>query len=401
MNDLEAIRRQRLLDSPTVLRGAFRLLFLGGTLWALVVIVLWVLAFTGAMALPTAMAPLAWHQHEMLFGYLGAVIAGFLSAAVPNWTGRPPFAGWPVAAFVGLWLAARLGLLFSAVVPLSLAAALDVGFLVLLALAAAREIVAARNRNLPIVLALSLLALASALDYAETLGWHGAPGLGMRSGLALVLVLIAIVGGRIVPAFTRNWLTSHGHAAQAPGQAGRFDQIALAALPLALAAWIGWPGTDAAAVLLLCAGAVHLVRLARWSGFAAVRDPLVFVLHVGYLWLPLGLLLLGASTFVPAIERSSALHALTAGCMATMTLAVMSRATLGHTGRPLRADGATVGVYVLVTLGAALRVAAPYLPVDYAGTIGLAGLLWGASFLLFAVAYAPRLLGPRADGKPW
>lgn len=401
MTALEAIRHQRLTSSPIVFRGAFRLLFLGGALWALTVVLLWVLALAGTLTLPTAMDPLAWHQHEMLFGYLGAVIAGFLSAAIPNWTGRPTYGGWPVAAFVGLWFAARLALLFSAVVPLALAALLDIGFLLLLAIAAGREVIAARNRNVPVVIAVLLFATASALDYAEAFGWTAAPGLGVRAGLAMVLVLIAIIGGRIVPAFTRNWLMRQRRPDKAPPQAGRFDQVAMAAIVIALAGWAASPDSTLVAGLLFVAGVLQAVRLARWSGVAAAGDPLVLVLHVGYAWLPIGLLVLGGSIAEPAIQRSAALHALTAGCMATMTLAVMSRATLGHTGRPLVADRMTVWLYALVTLGAALRVASPYLPIDYMTAIRVAGALWGGAFLLFVVDYAPKLLGPRADGRPW
>jgi len=401
MAEIEALRREQLLRSPTILRGAFRLLFLGGSVWALVDVVLWVLALNNLVTLPTAMAPLAWHQHEMLFGYLGAVIAGFLSAAVPNWTGRLPFAGWKVAVFVGIWFAARIGLLFSTVVSIAYAAVIDVGFLLLLAVVTAREIIAAHNRNIPIIFVLLLLALASALDFAEALGWHGYPGLGVRAGVAIVLVLIATIGGRIIPAFTRNWLARQGSTLRPPSLPQRFDRFALAIAALALAVWTGWPDSQAAGGLLVLSGVIHLIRLAGWSGFATIRDPLVFILHLGYAWLPFGLLLLGASIFTNAIAGSAALHALTAGSMATMTLAVMSRATLGHTGRPLVADRATAGVYLLVTLGALLRVAAPCLPMDYMLTIRLAGILWSASFLLFAFAYAPKLLGPRADGKPF
>jgi uncharacterized protein involved in response to NO len=160
------------------------------------------------------------------------------------------------------------------------------------------------------------------------------------------------------------------------------------------------PDVRATAILLLVAGALQVVRLGHWSGLRTIRDPLVFILHVSYAWLPIGLLLLGAGAFLPAIPASSALHALTAGAMASMTLAVMTRATLGHTGRPLRADGWTVAIYALVTTGAALRVAAPWLPIDYMRAIELAGASWGAAFLLFVLIYGPRLLGPRPDGRP-
>ncbi len=399
MTSIEIERRVRPSASPIIFQGGFRLLFLGGALWALVVVALWVAALSGAIVLPTVMDPLAWHQHEMLFGYLSAVIAGFLTAAIPNWTGRPPAAGLPVAAFVGAWLAARLAILFSVAIPPIVGAALDVGFLMLLLAYATREVFAAGNRNKPILVVIFLFALASGLDHADAMGAPVADGIGMRAGFALVLVLIAIIGGRIIPAFTRNWLNRQGLTERLPAQMNAFDKIAIAILCLALASWTAMPAAQPTALLLIAAGVLHVVRLARWAGLSAVPDPLVFILHMSYAWLPVGLALLGASIVSPDIPVSGAMHALAAGAMASMTLAVMTRATRGHTGRPLEADRATILIYVLVTLGAMLRVAAPLLPIDYMLSIRLAGGLWGAAFLLFALVYGPMLLGPRADGK--
>lgn len=396
----ESTRHDRLMALPPFLRGGFRPFFLGGAIWALVVVVLWICALSGAVTLPTDFEPLAWHRHEMLFGYLGAVIAGFLMTAIPNWTGRLPIAGGPLAALAGLWLAARLALLFSTVVGPAIAFALDVGFLFVLFAVCAREVLAAKNRNFPIVIVLLLFAAASAVDHAEALGMPVAPGLGWRAGFALVLVLIAIIGGRIIPSFTRNWLMKQGRKEGLPSQPSLLDKVAIGLAALALGAWALAPDLRETAVLLIAAGALHAVRLARWSGLRTVRDPLVFILHVGYAWLPAGLLMLGASAFLAAIPASAALHALGAGAMASMTLAVMSRATLGHTGRALRADRWTVAIYVLVTLGAAHRVCASLAPIDYMRAVELAGLLWGAAFLLFVLAYGPKLLGPRPDGRP-
>jgi uncharacterized protein involved in response to NO len=205
--------------------------------------------------------------------------------------------------------------------------------------------------------------------------------------------------GRIIPSFTRNWLSKQGLKTGLPGQPDLFDKMCLAVTAIALAGWAVVPDARSVALLLIAAGAVQAVRLGRWSGHKTLSDPLVSILHVGYAWLPLGLVLLGSSVVLPTIPTTSALHALAAGAMASMTLAVMTRATLGHTGRILHADLATVAIFVLVTLGAALRVAAPLLPVDYMRAIELAGLLWGGAFLLFVLAYGPRLVGPRPDGR--
>jgi uncharacterized protein involved in response to NO len=388
-----------LMSLPPLLRAGFRPFFLGGALWAPLVAGLWVAAMLGQVTLPSAFDPLAWHRHEMLFGYLGAVIAGFLMTAIPNWTGRLPLAGAPLAALAGLWLAARLAVLFSSIVGPAAAFALDVGFLLVLAGVCGREVVAAKNRNLPVVFVVLLLAVASGLDHAEALGLPVPSGLGWRAGFALVLLLVTLIGGRIIPSFTRNWLMKQGRTEGLPTQPGTFDKATIAVTGFALLGWALLPDSRWSAALLLIAGLAQAGRLARWSGLRTLRDPLVVILHISYAWLPAGLLLLGASAFVPAIPASSGLHALAAGAMASMTLAVMTRATLGHTGRELRADGVTVALYGLVTAGAAVRVANHFLPFDYTRMIGLAGLLWSGAFLLFAVAYGPKLLGPRPDGR--
>lgn len=396
----ESERFERLMRFPPLLRGGFRPFFLGGAAWALVAIGLWMLSLAGAIDLPSAFAPLAWHRHEMLFGYLGAVIAGFLLTAVPNWTGRLPIAGPRLAALAGLWLAGRLAMLFSAHVGALTAMVLDAGFLGALTFMIGREVLAAKNRNMPVVVAASLFTLADVLDHAEAMELAIPEGLGWRLGFAVVLLLIALIGGRIIPSFTRNWLARQGAKEGLPGQPTRFDFIAIGAMALALAAWALFPRARAGGGLLALAGLLQFIRLARWSGYRTLREPLVLILHVSFLWLPLGLLLMGGSFFIWCIPFSAALHLLSAGAMASMTLAVMTRASLGHTGRELRADGATQAIFALVTTGALVRFAAPALPVDYTGALHLAGTLWGGAFLLFLIAYAPKLIGPRPDGKP-
>jgi len=392
-------RRARLLALPPVLRAGFRPFFFLGALWAIVVVALWVAAMAGTVTLPTLIDPLAWHRHEMLFGYLSAVIAGFLLTAIPNWIGRLPVAGPALAALVSLWVAARLAMLFSAWTGATVALLLDVGFLLVLASLCAREVFIARNRNVPVVGAVLLLALASGVDHAEALGVVATDGLGWRAGFALVLLLITLIGGRIIPSFTTNWLKKQGQS-RLPGQPSAFDAIVIGATALALCCWIFAIGPGLTGPLLIAAGMLQLARLSRWSGLRTIADPLVFVLHLSYAWLPLGLILLGMSLLVPTQPASSALHALAAGAMASMTLAVMTRATLGHTGRELRAGVGTTAIYLLVTAGAALRVAAPWLPFDYLLLIQIAGAFWGGAFLLFLAMYGPKLLGPRPDGRP-
>lgn len=394
------LRKARMAASPPILRGGFRPFFLVGALWAVIALALWLFALLGGLELPSAFDPLAWHRHEMLFGFVGAMVAGFLLTAIPNWTGRLPIAGWPLAALVGLWFAGRLAVLFSGAIGFAAAALLDVGFYAVMAFVGAREILAAKNRNLPLVAMILLFGAADATDYAAVSGVLADGEVGFRAGIALVTVMISVIGGRIIPSFTRNWLVKQGREQGLPGQPNRFDLAVIVFTALALLGWVLAPGAPLTGGVLVSAGALQLVRLARWSGWRTVSDPLLLVLHVGYLWVPAGLGLLGWSVLDPALPRTAAIHALTAGAMATMILAVSTRATLGHTGRELRAGTLTVGAYWLVTLGALLRLAASLGWVGYQAGLELAGALWAGSFVLFLAAYGPILFGPRVDAKP-
>lgn len=394
-----ALRHARMAAAPAFLRGGFRPFFFGGTLWALMALTLWLLALAGAVQLPSAFDALAWHRHEMLFGFVGAIIAGFLLTAVPNWTGRLPIAGAPLAALFALWAAARLAALFSAEIGLAATALLDVGFFLVLAALAAREVLESKNRNLPVVGLIFLFGLINGLDYAGVAGFLSDPDLAWKCGVALVIVLISLIGGRIVPSFTRNWLAKQSVRDGLPTQPGRFDLAVIGLTAFAFLAWITAPQGWLTGAFFATAAAGQALRLARWKGWKTFPDPLVLVLHVGYLWVPIGLALLAAVNFGAPIPRSAAVHALTAGAMATMILAVMTRATLGHTGRELRANVATQAAYVLVTVGAVLRVTAPLGLLDYRLGMEVAGAAWMGAFLLFLAAYGPILLSPRIDGK--
>ena len=389
-----ALRRRRMAASHPFFRGGFRPFFFGGSVWAIVALALWICSLAGAVALPTALEPLAWHRHEMFFGFVGAIIGGFLLTAVPNWTGRLPIAGPPLAGLFGLWAAARIALLFSAVGGLWLAAILDVGFFVVLGMLAAREVLEANNRNLPVVGMILLFGAADALDYLANAGVIPFPDIGWQLALSLVVLLISLIGGRIIPSFTRNWMAKRAIKQGLPSQPGRFDMFAIGATAVALLAWLTGPAAPPVGWILVAAAMVQAFRWVRWRGYRTFADPLVLVLHVGYAWVPVGLALLGLS-LMNIVPRSAAIHALTAGAMATMILAVMTRASLGHTARDLKANAATVVIYLLVTAGALLRVAASLRVIDYNMGIVVAGLAWGGAFLLFTIAYAPVLWRPR------
>jgi uncharacterized protein involved in response to NO len=389
-----ALRRRRMAASHPFFRGGFRPFFFAGATWALIALCLWICSLLGEITLPTAMEALAWHRHEMLFGFVGAIIGGFLLTAVPNWTGRLPIAGWPLAGLFSLWAAARLAVLFSGAVSLWVAGLLDVGFFVVLGLLAAREVLEANNRNIPVVGMILLFGVADALDYLANINVLPWPDLGWQLAIALIVILISLIGGRIIPSFTRNWLVKRGIKAGLPTQPGKFDLVVIGATAVGMLFWLAGPPELISGLVVMAAGALQLVRWARWRGWRTFADPLVLILHVGYLWIPVGLVLLGLS-LAGYVPRSAAIHSLTAGAMATMILAVMTRASLGHTARELKASPLTVVVYVLVTAGALLRVAASLRLINYNMGIDIAGLAWGSAFLLFLVAYAPVLWRPR------
>lgn len=386
-----ALRKARMASAPAFLRGGYRPFFFGGAAWAVAALTIWLCVLGGALELPSAFDPLAWHRHEMLFGFVGAVIAGFLLTAIPNWTGRLPIAGLPLGALVGLWLAGRIAMLFSAAIGAGPAAGIDVGFYLVLAFVAGREVLAAKNRNVPVVGLVLLFGIANAVDHAAASAIIADSEAGMRAGIALVILMISLIGGRIVPSFTRNWMAKQGITGRLPTQPGRFDLAAIAATALAFLAWIALPNAGVTGALLTVAALLQAVRLARWGGVRTWRDPLVLILHIGYFWVPVGLALLGAS-ILGEVPRSAASHALTAGAMATMILAVMTRATLGHTGRALRASAPTVFLYSLVTIGALLRVAAALRFVDFRIGMDTAGAFWAGAFLSFLLFYGPMLL---------
>ena len=344
--------------------------------------------------MPSRFDPLAWHIHEMLFGFVMAAVAGFLLTAIPNWTRQPPVSGGLLALLAGLWLLGRIFCSVSALVPSWLAVAADLSFPVALVGVVTREIVAGRNwRNLPMVAPVTVLGIANLLMHLEADGVAVPPGLGWRLGLAAVIVLISVVAGRIVPSFTRNWLAKR-RASGLPAVHGWIDQVALGVLHAGLFGWTFLSTFRPIGVLLLLGAVLNLWRLLRWRGSATVAEPLLLILHVGYAWLVLGVALLGLTMLDAEIPQSAAIHTLTAGAVGTMILAVMTRVTRGHTGRDLSADRATSLIYILVTLAAIVRVATAF---DMAHPMPLliaSACLWIAGFGLFALCYGPMLLGP-------
>jgi len=390
--------QMRAWRGPAILSFGFRPFFLGAALWAALAMALWILALTGIYVLPTGFDPVTWHAHEFLFGYLAAVVAGFLLTAVPNWTGRLPVVGWPLGGLFALWIAGRLAIAVSAVLPSLAVASIDLAMPAALVAFLAREIISGRNwRNLIVLALLCVFTFANVVFHWEAArGDFAAQGYGLRLGLATAMMLIAVIGGRIVPSFTRNWLTRRkpGRLPASPMQ--RFDKLALLILLLALSSWIAAPASAPTAAALILAGALHLLRLVRWAGDRTLAEPLLWVLHLGFLFLPLGALALATAILLPDLLGAAvAQHLWMAGAIGVMTMAVMTRATLGHTGQELTAGGGTVALYLTLLLAVASRLAAGVWEEQAAVLHMASGLAWIGAFGGFVLLYGPALLRPR------
>ena len=380
---------------PAVLTQGFRPFFLAAALWAIVAMAQWLWILSGGPAPPSVFDPLIWHAHEMLFGFIVAAITGFLLTAIPNWTGRLPVRGWSLGLLLALWLAGRVAVAVSVEIGAAAAAVVDLSFLVAFGAIVLREIAAGGNwRNLPMVGVIAVLAAANLLIHLEYIGGPGDAGLGLRLGIGTVAVLIALVGGRIVPSFTRNWLQKRD-AARLPPPFGVPDRIALVATVAAALMWTALPDARVTGAVALLAAVALAVRLGRWCGLKTLGEPLLWVMHLGYAWLAVGFALLGTSLAFDILPVTAAFHALTIGAMGTMILAVMTRATLGHTGQALVAGPGTAAAYLLVTIAAVLRVVAGTWPGIGSPATMLARGLWIGAFALFALLYGPVLLGTR------
>jgi len=393
---MTATPRYRTQIEPAVLSAGFRPFFLAGSVWAAVAIPLWLEIYFGRAMLPTLLQPTVWHAHEMVFGFAAATVAGFLLTAIPNWTGRMPLQGGPLALLVGLWAIGRIAVLCSEQLRAPVAAVADLSFPAVFLAVIAREILAGRNwRNLPMLGVLGLLLAGNVLVHLEALGIADTAAIGNRLGIATLLILISLVGGRIVPSFTRNWLAKNRPGHPLPMPESDLDRTALIIVVVGVLSWAASAETWFTGWLMLAAGAAVALRLSRWRGFYALREPLLLILHVGYGWLAVGLLLLGADGIFEFLPATAALHALTVGAIGTMTLAVMTRASLGHTGRPLTAGPITKIIYGLITAAAVLRFLSPLASDHLELTLWLAGAAWSGAFGLFAVFYGTALAQPR------
>jgi uncharacterized protein involved in response to NO len=319
---------------------------------------------------------------------VAAAIAGFLLTAIPNWTGQLPINGWPLASLTLLWFAGRAAILLSAAIGGFTAAVVDASFLIALAIVAAREIIAGKNwRNLRVMIILAVLILGNIVFHTEVL-LKGSADYGVRIAISAVVLLISLIGGRVVPSFTNNWL-ARNNPGRLPVPFSRLDIVTIVTGALSLATWTAAPAYPVTGILLLIAGCMQSTRLMRWAGDRTLAEPLVLVLHVGYAFVPIGFLLLGVSAWSTSVPATAGIHAWTVGAIGVMTLAVMTRASLGHTGQPLRAGRATLFIYAAVLGAAVTRIVAAF-----SGSITLvefAGLAWIAAFGCFVLVYGPLL----------
>ncbi|MEZ5816613.1 MAG: NnrS family protein [Hyphomicrobiaceae bacterium] len=386
--------QMRAYRGPAVLSFGFRPFFLGAAVWAALAVALWLPMLSGTFALPTAFSPIAWHVHELIYGYVPAVVAGFLLTAVPNWTGRLPVVGNRLLVLVVAWLAGRLAVLYSAVIGGTVAGAVDVSFLALLGAVIAREILAGQDkRNLKVLAMVTLLLVGNIVFHVEA-AFDRTSGFGTRIGIGATVLLIMLIGGRIVPSFTRNWLVKRG-AGRLPEPFGRFDATAMVVSGITLAAWVAQPEHWITAALAAIASLVNAWRLGRWAGYRTVAEPLVLILHVAFAFVPIGLALVALGTLRPdVVAPTGALHAWTAGAIGLMTLAVMTRASLGHTGQPLTATRPIQAIYVAALIAALARILAAFF-VLREPMLHLSATAWVLAFGGFVMVYAPLLLRAR------
>ncbi len=395
MNMVEAKRRRvpRGLkqDGMALWSYGFRPFFLGGAVWAVAAMALWIAALIHGLPLGGGYGAPLWHAHEMVFGFAPAVLAGFLLTAIPNWTGSLPVSGGPLIGLAGLWAAGRLAMAGAALWGMGAAALVDAAFLPALWIIATREIVAGKKWNdLKVLAAVGAVTLGN-LGFHVAVFWGGDPALWLRGAVAGYVALILIIGGRIIPSFTRNWLAQRGVQAL-PVPYRRFDMGVIGVSAAVLGLWALAPESGLLLPAALVAAALNVARLARWRGLACRAEPLLLVLHIAYAFVPLGFLAIAAAQ-AGAILPASALHVLTVGGIAPMMLAVMTRATRGHTGRALTASGWTTLSYLCLFAAAIARPLA-----DLTGGMGLmeaAGGLWIAAFGIFVAEHAPMLARQR------
>ncbi len=373
----------------------FRPFFFSAALFAGIAIPVWVLMQTGTYDLEGTIPQRAWHIHEMIFGFLACVMTGFLLTALPNWTDSPPMSGVPLMGLLTVWVIGRLAMSLPWFSPL-LSVLVDSVFLVVVAVIVWQKIMAAKAWDrLPMGVLISLFASANVLFHVLWMS-QTVVDVAVRMALTIMMVLLALIGGKIIPSFTEDFFAEKAVVKQLAAFSS-FDGFSILLLVVTGVAWMIAPEATGVGYAFLSAGVLHLFRLTRWYGWLTASEPLVLILHIGYGWLAMSFLILGTSILGIGIDQEDALHALTAGAVGVMTLAVMTRASLGHTGRAKHAGSLTLIIFLLVNVGAALRVFGPSL--EWLGDRSLvwAGGCWSGAYLLFAMGYGHMLFGKNLE----
>lgn len=378
---------------PTLVAYPFRIFFLSLALWAAAVVALWVPIISGQLHWPLAWPALMWHQHEMLFGVLNAAIAGFLLTAVCVWTNTERLHGSALLALWLVWLAGRLLATFGQAVPEGIVAGVNLLFLPLVMLDAGRRILAARQHRHLIVLA--VLTLIWVMQAGFLLG---APATFAEAALLATTLLMMVIGGRITPAFSRNWLQRHGRDPAAVRTVVPLERLVIASLLLVVLAVATRLPAQVVASLAVLAAVFAGTRLLLWRGWLVRAEPLLWILHLSLWWIPVALLLLAGARlgWWPA---SAWLHAAGAGAMGGLILGVIARVSLGHTGRPLILPSGMTLAFVLLHVGAVVRVLTAFTALPWKAGIIVSGSCWVIAFALFVWRYTPILASPRVDGK--
>jgi uncharacterized protein involved in response to NO len=376
-----------------VLRLGFRPFYIGGTLLAALALPLWLAMFFGQTAWTPNLPPLLWHAHEMLFGFAVAIIVGFLLTAAKAWTGLATPRGPALAALVLLWLAARVAALVG---PYALYAALDLALLPLVALILVRILLKARNhRNLPLGLLVLLLALANLLFHLAVMGVLALPAVTpLYAALALITLIECVMGGRVIPSFTMAVTRGLKLAAKPV-----LERFVLGATGLGLLLWLLAAPALLGGTLLALASSLQVWRMRGWHPVVTRKRPILWILHLAYAWIPVGLALLALAQF-GLVSTSAGVHALAVGATGGLIIGMVTRTARGHTGRPLQVSKPEVLAYALVMAAALLRVLLPLLlPSLYLVWLVVAGMAWSAAFLIYLWIYTPWLARTRLDGK--
>ena len=381
--------------------SGFRSQFFLAGVAAVVLVPPWAFGFIAGTPIGSGWPPTLWHAHEMLYGFIACAIAGFLLTAVPSWTGQKGFAGRPLVALAAAWIAARVLIATSAWWPPLLPTIVDLAFLPILAVLVMIPLIRSRNRNAALLAVLGAFWLADLMFHVGL--WRQDTPLALKAlivGIDITLLLVTVIGGRLLPAFTASALRRPGVDTALKSRTA-LTVLAVIAMVSVTVGDIAWPDTRIAGWIAGAAAVVQAVRLAQWRSLRTLRQPIVWILHLAYVWLPIGLTLKAAALLGGYAVAAFWLHALTIGALTTMITAVMTRASLGHTGRPLNVPPLITVAYLLLTAATIVRVFGVSWPgMRYPLVIAVTAIFWTASFLLFVGVYSPILWGPRADDKP-